>query len=142
MDTLLGVQLVMPLELAREALEFITLQRAEKGWSVYSIQKKALCVLPNILQRPMPKSPVKSKKCLKKASKPFYGYSSERPQGVPQEFKVFARLDKQARCMKATLPEGPRDKVWWRVTRDFKTGNIIKSYGSQFRRRRHQRPVD
>ena len=46
------------------------------------------------------------------------GYSSERPQGVRQEFKVFARLDKQARYLKGTLPEGPsRDPVWWRVTR-------------------------
>ena len=56
------------------------------------------------------------------------GYSSERPQGVPQQFKVFARLDKEARYMKGTLPEGPNwDKGWWRVTREFKTGNIIKS---------------
>ena len=61
-------------------------------------------------------------------TKILYGYSSERPQGVPQEFKVFARLDKHARYMKGTLPEGPSwDKVWWRVTREFKTGNIIKS---------------
>ena len=37
-----------------------------------------------------------------------YGCSSERPQGVPQEFKVFARLDKQARYLKGTLPEGPQ----------------------------------
>ena len=59
---------------------------------------------------------------------PLNGYSSERPRGVPQEFKVFARLDKQARYMKGTLPEGPNwDQVWRRVTREFKTGNIIKS---------------
>ena len=56
-------------------------------------------------------------------TKILYGYSSERPQGVPQDFKVFARLDKQARYMKGTLPEGPNwDKVLWRVTREFKTG--------------------
>ena len=36
-------------------------------------------------------------------TKILYGYSSERPQGVPQEFKVFARLDKQARYMKRNL---------------------------------------
>ena len=61
-------------------------------------------------------------------TKILYGYSSERPQGVPPEFKVFARLDKQARYMKGSLPEGPNwDQVWWRVTREFKTGNIIKS---------------
>ena len=61
-------------------------------------------------------------------TKILYGYSSEGPQGAPQEFKVFARLDRQARYMKGTLPEGPSwDKVWWRATRDFKTGNIIKS---------------
>ena len=58
----------------------------------------------------------------------LYGYSSERPQGVPQGFKVFARLDKNARYLKGTMPEGPNwDNVWWRVTRDFKTGDIIKS---------------
>ena len=51
-------------------------------------------------------------------TKILYGHTSERPQGVPQEFKVFARLDKQARCW---------DKVFWRATREFKTGNIIKS---------------
>ena len=56
-------------------------------------------------------------------TKILYGYSSERPQGVPSEFKAFARLDKQARYMKGTLPEGPNwDQVRWRVT-----GNIIKS---------------
>ena len=34
----------------------------------------------------------------------------------------------QARYLKGTLPEGPSwDKVWWRVTREFKTRNIIKS---------------
>ena len=61
-------------------------------------------------------------------TKILYGYSGERPQGVPLDFKVFARLDKQARYMKGTLPEGPSwDQVWWRVTREFKTGNIIKS---------------
>ena len=43
----------------------------EREWSVYSMQKKAICVLPNILQRPMPKSPVKSKKCLKVISAPL-----------------------------------------------------------------------
>ena len=60
-------------------------------------------------------------------TKILYGYSSERPQGVPQDFKVFARLDKQGRYMKGTLPEGPSwDQVWWRVTREFKTGSIIK----------------
>ena len=62
-------------------------------------------------------------------TKILYGYSSERPQGAPQEFKVFARIDKQARYLKGTLPEGPSsNKVWWRVTREFKTGNI--TYGS------------
>ena len=38
----------------------------------------------------------------------LYGYASERPQGVPQEFMVFARLDRQARYLKGTLPEGPQ----------------------------------
>ena len=61
-------------------------------------------------------------------TKILYGYSSERPQGVPQGFKVFARLDKNARYLKGTMPEGPSwDNVWWRVTRDFKTGDVIKS---------------
>ena len=61
-------------------------------------------------------------------TKILYGYSSERPQGVPQGFKVFARLDRNARYLKGTMPEGPSwDNVWWRVTRDFKTGDIIKS---------------
>ena len=47
----------------------------------------------------------------------------------PQTTKLDeACLDKQARHMKGTLPEGPSwDKVWWRVPREFKTGNIIKS---------------
>ena len=30
-------------------------------------------------------------------SKILYGYTSEKPQGDPQDFKVFARLDMQAR---------------------------------------------
>ena len=92
------------------------------------MQKKAICVLPNTQQRPMPRSPVKSKKCLKKAPRSSMDTQGERPQGVPLDFKVFARLDKQARYMKGTLPEGPSwDQVWWRVTREFKTGNIVKS---------------
>eukprot|EP00435_Cladocopium_sp_Y103_P004813 s1115_g1.t1 len=33
-------------------------------------------------------------------TKILYGYTSERPQGVPQGFKVFARLDRQARYLK------------------------------------------
>ena len=61
-------------------------------------------------------------------TKILYGYSSERPQGVPQGFKVFARLDRNARYLKGTMPEGPSwDNVWWRVTREFKTGDMIKS---------------
>ena len=40
-------------------------------------------------------------------TKILYGYSNERPQEVLPEFKVFARLHKQARYMKGTLPEGP-----------------------------------
>ena len=45
-------------------------------------------------------------------TKILYGYPRERPQGVPQEFKVFARFDKQARYLKGTMPEGPSwDKV-------------------------------
>ena len=81
-------------------------------------------------------------------TKILYGNSSERPQGAPQDFKVFARLDKQARYMKGTLPEGPNwDQVWWRETRELKTGNIIKSepfwtHRSKFRRRSRQRTVD
>lgn len=58
----------------------------------------------------------------------LYGYSSERPQGVPNSFKVFARLDKGATFLKGTLPEGPTwDTVWWRVTRDSDTKAIIAS---------------
>ena len=61
-------------------------------------------------------------------TKILYGYPSERPQGVPQGFKVFARLDRNARYLKGTMPEGPSwDNVWWRVTRDFKTRDTIKS---------------
>ena len=62
-------------------------------------------------------------------TKILYGYSSEKPQEVPHGFKVFARLDKNARYLKGTMPEGPSwDNVWWRVTRDFqKQENIIKS---------------
>ena len=41
MATPLVVSPVMPLELAKEALEFITLQPAEKGWNVCFKQKRA-----------------------------------------------------------------------------------------------------
>ena len=41
---LLDAQRVMPPELAREALEFNTLQGAERGWSVCFSQKRAICV--------------------------------------------------------------------------------------------------
>ena len=104
MDTPLGVQHVMPLELAREALEFTTLQCAERGWSVCFMQKKAICVLPNIhTAKADAEITGQKQEVSEEGTKILYGYSSERPQGVPQEFKVFARLDKQARYMKRNL---------------------------------------
>ena len=121
MDIPLGVQRVMPLDLAkaplcRERMELL-LHSEEGNLRVAQHTAKADAEITG--QR---------EEVSEEGTKILYGYSSERPQGVPQDFKVFARLDKQAKYLKGTLPEGPNwDRVWWRVTRDFKSRDIIKS---------------
>lgn len=57
----------------------------------------------------------------------LYGYTAERVSGAPNDFKVFAGLDKQAHFMKGTLPEGRLwDHVWWRVTREHPSKEIVE----------------
>lgn len=53
----------------------------------------------------------------------LYGYTADRPSGVPHDFKVFARLG----FLKGTLPEGLLwEHVWWRVTREHPSKDIIE----------------
>lgn len=57
----------------------------------------------------------------------LYGYTADRPSGVPHDFKVFARLGKQTSFMKGTLPEGPPwEHVWWRGAREHPSKDIIE----------------
>ena len=70
--TQLVVSPVMPLESAREALEFITLQLAEKGWNFCFKQKRAPESSPTYIRpRLILKSLVRNKKCPRKAQRSF-----------------------------------------------------------------------
>ena len=58
----------------------------------------------------------------------LYGYHGERPYGLPDTCRVWAREDKDAINFKTTLAEGPEWKdVIWRVTRKKSNDQIISS---------------
>ena len=118
----------MPLELAREALGVHhTPAFRERMERLLQAEEGNLRVAQHTAQVDSEITGQKQE-VPEEGTKILYGYSRERPQGVPQGFKVFARLDRNARYLKGTMPEGPSwDNVWWRVTREFKTGDIIKS---------------
>ena len=97
MATPLVVSPVMPLELAEKQWSFITLQLAEKdGTSVLQAEEGNLRVAQHTAKVDSEITGQKQE-VSEEGTKILYGYSSERPQGVPQGFKVFARLDRNAR---------------------------------------------
>ena len=58
----------------------------------------------------------------------LYGYHGERPYGLPDTCRVWAREDEDAINFKTTLAEGPEWKdVIWRVTRKKSNDQIISS---------------
>ena len=58
----------------------------------------------------------------------LYGYHGERPHGIPDTCRVWAREDEDAINFKTTLAEGPEWKdVIWRVTRKKSNDQIISS---------------
>ena len=62
------------------------------------------------------------------APKILYGYHGERPYGLPDTCRVWAREDEDAINFKTTLAEGPEWKdVIWRVTRKKSNDQIISS---------------